>query len=69
MEHRKRFLKIYIGVLYLAGLLIFSLSSMTRYSLSDFQLGFCEGMSLVLILTGFVYLCWSLAKRENPFKL
>jgi hypothetical protein len=51
------------------GLLIFSLSSIFRNQLTDFSLGFCEGISIVFILIGFTYKCWCIAKRKNPYKI
>ena len=45
------------SVLYLGiGAGIFSLSSIFRNELSDFALGFCEGVSIVLILGSAIYL-------------
>lgn len=69
MKHNRKFRKRYWQVLYMTGLLIFSVSSMLRHKLSDFQLGFCEGISIVLILVGFVLVCSSLLRKENPFRL
>lgn len=56
-----------ILVAYLIGLFVFSLSSIFRHQLTDFELGFCEGVSIVCILTGFIYFCWCFAKKKNPF--
>lgn len=52
---------------YLVGLLVFTVSSIFKARLTDFELGFCEGISIVCILTGFVYFCWCFAKKKNPF--
>lgn len=69
MKHNRKLRKRYWLVLYMTGLLIFTVSSMLRHELSDFQLGFCEGISIVLILVGFVLFCSSLLRKENPFRL
>lgn len=55
--------------LYLIGLVTFLLSGLFKSYLSDFAAGFFEGLSLVFILTGFVYCCWSIAHKQNPFKI
>lgn len=55
--------------LYAAGLLIFSMSSLLRHELSDFQLGFCEGISIGAYADGVVIIGFCLVKRENPFRL
>lgn len=65
----KKFLKKYIMFLYLVGIVVFTLSNIFRHELSDFQVGFCEGVSIVLILAGFVTIGLSLVKKENPFRL
>lgn len=51
------------------GLLILSLSSIFRHSLTDFTLGFCEGVSFSLIVIGFIYLFWCFIKKKNPYKI
>lgn len=51
------------------GSLIFSLSSIFRYSLTDFALGFWEGISSVFMVTWIIYFSWCLAKKKNPFKI
>ena len=51
------------------GFIVLSLSSIFREKLSDFALGFCEGLSVALILVGFVYVVYCLAKGENPYKM
>ena len=54
------------SVLYLAiGAGIFSLSSIFRNELSDFALGFCEGVSIVLILGSAIYLVRYFVKKET----
>lgn len=69
MKHGWKFRRRYFMILYAAGLLLFSVSSMLRHELSDFQLGFCEGIAIVLILSGFVTVGICLVKKENPFRL
>ena len=64
----KRKAGIVIMGFYLLGQLVYVLSSIFRKSLTDFQLGFCEGFSLVAMVTGLVYVCWSFAHKRNPFK-
>jgi len=62
-------LKILILSFYATGLLLFSVSSMLRHNLTDFWLGFCEGISLVFILLGSAYMIWSLINKKNPYKI
>jgi len=62
-------LRILILSFYATGLLLFSVSSMLRHNLTDFWLGFWEGMSLVFILLGCAYMGWSFINRKNPFKI
>ena len=53
------------SVLYLAiGAGIFSLSSIFRNELSDFALGFCEGVSVVLLLSNAIYLIRYFVKKK-----
>lgn len=56
-------------IFYALGFLIFSLSSIFRDSFTDFQLGFFKGISIVFIVTGFIYICWCIFKGKNPYKL
>lgn len=51
------------------GYLIYSMSRIFRDYLTDFWLGFCEGLSMVFIISGFIYVCWCLAKKKNPYKI
>ena len=46
------------------GAAIFSLSSIFRNELSDFALGFCEGVSVVLILSSAIYLIRYFVKKK-----
>jgi len=66
---RKKIFSYVILVCYSIGLLTFSLSSIFRDSLSDFAKGFCEGLSIVFILAGFIYMCWCVVKKKNPYKI
>lgn len=66
MKRNKRILML---VFYFVGMSVSVLSSIFRRSLSDFTLGFFEGMSIVLILLGFIYMVWCLAHRKNPYDL
>ena len=53
------------SVLYLSiGAGIFLLSSIFRNELSDFALGFCEGVSIVLILGSAIYLVRYFVKKK-----
>lgn len=54
-------------VTYLVGLTVFSVSGIFRDRLTDFELGFCEGISITGILMGCAYFGWCFAKRKNPF--
>lgn len=58
----KKNLRLIITVLFAIGLLTFSLSSIFRDSLSDFALGFFEGISVVFIVVGFIYNVWHFFK-------
>lgn len=54
------------SVLYLAiGAGIFPLSSIFRNELSDFALGFCEGVSVVLIVGSAIYLIVHFMKKKS----
>ena len=59
---------IFIHLFYLSGMMIFTLGSIFRHSLTDFQLGFCEGFAIVAMITGLIYIIWNLAYHKNPFK-
>ena len=53
------------AVIYLTiGAGIFALSSIFRKELSDFALGFCEGVSIVLILGSAIYLVRYFVKKK-----
>ncbi|WP_418697542.1 hypothetical protein [Bacteroides sp.] len=54
------------AVVYLViGAAVFALSSIFRNELSDFALGFCEGVSVVLILGSAIYLIRYFMKKKN----
>ncbi|RUT73142.1 hypothetical protein [Ancylomarina longa] len=61
MKYRLRF--IFISVFGL-GNLILSLSEIFRDKLTDFEFGFLEGISVVFILTGAIYLLYDFAKKN-----
>lgn len=69
MKRKRTIIKIVILAGYLIGLLVYSLSSIFRNSLTDFGLGFCEGFSIFCIGVGFIYISICLAKKRNPFIL
>lgn len=46
------------------GLLIFTLSNLFKGYLPEFILGFCEGMSIVFIISGCLYLCCCFVKKR-----
>lgn len=53
------------AVVYLTiGAGVFALSSIFRKELSDFALGFCEGVSIVLILGSAIYLVRYFVKKK-----
>lgn len=54
------------AVIYLMiGAGVFAVSSIFRRELSDFALGFCEGVSVVLILGSVIYLIRYFIKKKN----
>ncbi len=53
---------------YAIGLVILSLTLVFRDSFSDFAKGFNEGVSLVFILVGFIYICRCTVLKKNPYK-
>lgn len=65
----KKILAYEIMVCYAVGLMTFSLCNIFRDSLSDFARGFCEGISITFILIGFIYMCWCIVKKKNPYKI
>jgi len=53
--------------LFALGLIIFSFSNLLRNILPHFLLGFCEGLSFVLIISGGIYMIYSFIKKKNPY--
>ncbi|EPY2286006.1 hypothetical protein FDB88_01085 [Clostridium sporogenes] len=66
MNKKFQFIMLLISAL---GFLTLSLSHIFRYSLTDFTLGFCEGLSLVCIITWGIFMCYCFIKKKNPYKL
>ncbi len=56
-----KFASLYLGI----GAAIFALSSIFRNELSDFALGFCEGVSVVLIICSAIYLIWHFMRKKS----
>jgi hypothetical protein len=52
----------------ITGLLMFTVTRLFRNSFSDFWLGFMEGFSIVWIVTGTVFILWSLSKKRGHSK-
>ena len=50
------------------GNIFLIISRIFSEKLTDFELGFLEGISIVLLLVGVTYLSWCLIKKENPLK-
>jgi len=61
-------LKILILSFYASGLLLLSVSSLLKHNLTDFWLGFCEGISLVFIILGSAYVIWILINKIFLYK-
>ena len=68
LKKRKR-LKLFMLISFALGLLTLTFSSIFRHQLSDFAVGFCEGVSIVFIIVGIFYMGWCIGKRKNPFKI
>lgn len=58
-----------IILLFLLGLITLGISGYLDQSnnISDFILGFLEGMSATFILIGLFYICYCFIKKKNPF--
>ncbi len=55
-----------IAILFLVvGCAVFSLSSIFKNGLSDFALGFCEGVSVMMILSSAIYLIVYFVKKKS----
>jgi len=66
MNKKIQFMMLLISAL---GFLILSLSSIFRYSLTDFALGFCEGISVVFIAAWGVYMVFCFVRKHDPYKI
>lgn len=66
MNKRLQYMMLLISGL---GYLIFALSRIFRHSLTDFTLGFYEGLSSVFIVTWGIYMCYCFAKKKSPYKI
>ncbi|WMJ24151.1 hypothetical protein RBG61_05660 [Paludicola sp. MB14-C6] len=53
-----------IGAILFVGTRIYA----NYLTISDFTLGFFEGLSFSFMAIGFVMAVWCLAKKENPFR-
>jgi len=51
-----------------SGNFILSMSRIFDDKLTDFQLGFCEGLSVSLVVIGTLFIVWCTIKKHNPFK-
>ena len=65
----KKRLKLFMLICYALGLLTLLVSIIFRHQLSDFAVGFCEGVSIVFIIVGIFYMGWCIGKKKNPFKI
>jgi len=65
---KKRGLVFFMPLFWL-GLLLQNISGFFKESLSDFPYGFFQGLSVVFIVAGFLFICWCLRKKINPFTL
>ena len=52
-------------IYFIFGSAAFTLSGIFRHQLSDFALGFCEGMSVVFMLSSAIYLAWYFIKKKH----
>ncbi len=59
--------QIFVLIAFGVGEITLALSGIFRDNLSDFQLGFCEGLSATGIILGGIYMVWSFAHKRNPF--
>jgi len=55
--------------LFWIGLLLQNISRAFRDDLPDFSYGFLQGLSFVFVVAGFIFMCWCMRKRINPFTL
>ncbi|MDM8160933.1 hypothetical protein QUH73_14000 [Labilibaculum sp. K2S] len=61
-------LRILLFSLFGIGNILLLISRKLKDQFTDFELGFLEGLSVVCILTGAVYLTWCAFKKQNPIK-
>lgn len=64
----KKPLRVLLFMTFGLGNLLLLLSRTFNDNLTDFGLGFLEGISIVFILTGTIYLFRCAVKGENPLK-
>ena len=50
------------------GVFILIISIIFKDKVSDFLIGFCEGVSFSLLVLGGIFLLWCAIKKRNPFK-
>jgi len=55
-------------LIYLSGMILRLISSFFSNSLNDFTIGFLDGMSMVFVISSFIYMCWCFSHKKNPFK-
>jgi xanthine/uracil permease len=53
----------------MSGLIILVLNNFFRGSFNDFVHGFFDGLSFILIIGSFIYMCWCFAHKRNPFTI
>ena len=66
MNKRFQYVMLFISAL---GYILLSLSMIFRKSLTDFILGLLEGSAIVFIVAWFIYMCWCITKKKNPYKI
>lgn len=66
---KKKRLKLFMLICFALGLLTLLFRILFRHQLSDFAVGFCEGVSIVFIIVGIFYMGWCIAKKKNPFRI
>lgn len=59
--------KLILLVFYALGFLMYSLSRIFANCLSEFALGFLEGISTIFIISGFICIVWSLIKNKHKW--
>lgn len=69
MNRRFRKFQVVMMLISVVGYLTLSLSHIFRYSLTDFTLGFCDGLSFVCIITWGIFMFYCFIKKKNPYKL